>query len=69
MERNGMSTPSVSSSGRPELDAIREHMLIDGEPVRQGEGAPIPVYDPATGRVIAHQPDAGPAQVDLAVRA
>ncbi|WP_251864509.1 aldehyde dehydrogenase family protein [Achromobacter sp. Marseille-Q4962] len=64
-----MSTPSVSSSGRPELDAIREHMLIDGEPVRQGEGAPIPVYDPATGRVIAHQPDAGPAQVDLAVRA
>ena len=69
-----MSFPSDSTAGpaggdRPELGAIREFMLIDGKPVHEGQGKPIPVYDPATGQVIAHQPDAGPAQVDLAVQA
>lgn len=69
-----MCSASVSTAGpagadRPELGAIREFMLIDGKPVREGQGKPIPVYDPATGQVIAHQPDAGPVQVDLAVQA
>lgn len=69
-----MSFPSDSTAGpaggdRPELGAIREFMLIDGKPVHEGQGKPIPVHDPATGQVIAHQPDAGPAQVDLAVQA
>ncbi|WP_183014096.1 phenylacetaldehyde dehydrogenase StyD [Achromobacter sp. UMC46] len=69
-----MSFPSVSTAGpagsdRPELGAIREFMLIDGKPVHEGQGKPIPVYDPATGQIIAHQPDAGAVQVDLAVQA
>ncbi|HCQ50253.1 MAG TPA: aldehyde dehydrogenase [Achromobacter sp.] len=63
------SATDTAASDRPELAAIREFMLIDGQPVHEGQGQPIPVYDPATGRVIAHQPDAGPAQVDLAVQA
>ncbi|QVQ29230.1 phenylacetaldehyde dehydrogenase StyD [Achromobacter deleyi] len=69
-----MPAASVSTAGhveadRPELAAIRETMLIDGKPVREGLGAPIAVHDPATGQVIAHQPDAGPVQIDLAVQA
>ncbi|SSW68427.1 phenylacetaldehyde dehydrogenase StyD [Achromobacter agilis] len=69
-----MPAASVSSAGhagadRPELGAIRESMLIDGKPVREGQGEPVAVYDPATGQVIAHQPDAGPVQIDLAVQA
>ncbi|KGE01433.1 aldehyde dehydrogenase [Achromobacter sp. RTa] len=69
-----MPAASASSTGpagadRPELGAIRESMLIDGKPVREGQGEPIAVHDPATGEVIAHQPDAGPAQVHLAVQA
>jgi aldehyde dehydrogenase len=62
------SAPS-SASGRPELAAIREYMIVDGKPLRQGQGEPIPVHDPATGEVIATQLDAGPAQIDLAVQA
>lgn len=54
---------------RPELGAIREFMLIDGKPVRDGGGAPIAVHDPATGEAIAQQVDAGAEQVDQAVRA
>ncbi|HEX7382040.1 MAG TPA: aldehyde dehydrogenase family protein [Nevskiaceae bacterium] len=53
---------------RPELAAIREHMIIDGKPVKKGEGT-VPVYDPATGKVIAQQVEAGAKQVDAAVRA
>ncbi|HUH41110.1 MAG TPA: aldehyde dehydrogenase family protein [Castellaniella sp.] len=56
------------SASRPELAAIREHMIIDGQPCTQGEGR-VPVYDPATGEVIAHQIEAGEQQVDQAVRA
>lgn len=48
--------------------AIREHMIIDGQPCTQGEGR-VPVYDPATGEVIAQQIEAGSTQVDLAVSA
>ncbi len=56
-------------SARPELGAIREFMLIDGKPVREGGGAPIAVHDPATGEAIAQQIDAGAEQIDQAVRA
>src|SRR5690606_38409617 len=49
--------------------AIREHMIIDGKPVSDSQGPTIPVYDPATGQVIAHQPEDGAQGVDLAVRA
>lgn len=64
-----MPAASASSADRPELGAIRESMLIEGKPVREGQGEPIAVHDPATGQVIAHQPDAGPVQIDLAVQA
>lgn len=60
---------SVSATGRPELAAIREYMIVDGKPLREGQGDPIPVHDPATGEIIAMQLDAGAAQVDLAVQA
>ncbi|QAA95006.1 aldehyde dehydrogenase family protein [Pollutimonas thiosulfatoxidans] len=61
---------SVSSvQDRPELSAIREHMIIDGKPYTTGVGQGLPVYDPATGSVIARQLEAGPAQVDEAVAA
>lgn len=53
---------------RPELAQIREHMIIDGKPSTAGVGK-VPVYDPATGEVIAEQVEAGPAQVDAAVSA
>lgn len=52
----------------PELGLIREHMIVDGRPVTDGAGR-VPVYDPATGEVIAQQVEAGPEQVDAAVRA
>ncbi|WP_447918852.1 phenylacetaldehyde dehydrogenase StyD [Achromobacter aegrifaciens] len=69
MSSASASTAGHAGSDRPELGAIREAMFIDGKPVREGQGAPIAVHDPATGEVIAHQPDAGPLQVDLAVQA
>jgi phenylacetaldehyde dehydrogenase len=62
------STLTPSAAERPELGAIREHMLIDGQPVRSGQGEPIAVHDPATGQVIARVPDAGAAEIDQAVR-
>ena len=43
------STLTPSAAERPELGAIREHMLIDGQPVRSGQGESIAVHDPATG--------------------
>ncbi|NYT37324.1 aldehyde dehydrogenase family protein [Allopusillimonas soli] len=60
---------AVPQSERPELSAIREHMIIGGKPWAHGQGEPLPVYDPATGKIIAHQAEAGPAEVDAAVRA
>nr|WP_233208352.1 aldehyde dehydrogenase family protein [Pollutimonas subterranea] len=44
-------------------------MIIDGRPYTQSDGPTIPVYDPATGTVIAQQLEAGPKQVDDAVQA
>lgn len=53
---------------RPELAAIREYMVIDGQPYTDCIDR-VPVYDPATGEVIAQQLEAGPKQVDDAVQA
>lgn len=61
--------PQPPTLDRPEFAAIREHMIIDGKPCTEGVGPTVPVYDPATGSVIAHQIEAGPHQVDMAVRA
>lgn len=52
----------------PELEAIREYMFIDGKPYTDCINK-VPVYDPATGEVIAQQLEAGPDQVDDAVKA
>ncbi len=51
------------------ISGIREHMIIGGQPVEQSQGERIPVYNPATGQVIAQQPEAGVHGVDLAVKA
>lgn len=48
---------------------IRSHMIIDGKAVELNHGERIPVYNPATAEVIAHQGEAGIAGVDLAVKA
>ncbi|CAM5786024.1 aldehyde dehydrogenase family protein [Castellaniella caeni] len=53
---------------QPERAAIREYMVIDGKPCTEGVGR-LPVFNPATGEVIAQQIEAGPGQVDLAVQA
>lgn len=47
---------------------IREYMIINGEAVHASEANRIPVYNPATGEVIAHQAEAGAAVVDQAVK-
>ena len=47
-----------------------EHrMLIDGKFVKAASGKTLPVYNPATGEVMAHVPEAEAADVDRAVRA
>ncbi len=58
----------TATAQRPELAAIREHMIIDGQACIQGDGR-LPVYDPATGEVIAQQVEAGTVHVDQAVQA
>jgi len=60
---------AVSELQRPELAAIREHMIIGGKPCTETDGDRVPVYDPATGREIARQPEAGERLVDAAVSA
>ena len=52
-----------------QLKGIREHMIIAGKAVEQSHGDRIPVYNPATGAVIAMQPEAGVEGVDQAVQA
>lgn len=44
-------------------------MLIDGDWRSAADGATLPTRDPATGGVLAHLPDASPADVDAAVAA
>ncbi len=47
-----------------------EHrMLIDGKFVKAASGKTLPVYNPATGEVMAHVPEAEGVDVDRAVRA
>jgi phenylacetaldehyde dehydrogenase len=47
-----------------------EHrMLIDGKFVKAASGKTLPVYNPATGEVMAHVPEAEAVDVDRAVRA
>ena len=59
----------MTQDPRPELAAIREHMIIGGKPVTDSQGAAIEVHDPATAQVIARQPEAGVTGVDRAVQA
>ena len=48
----------------------RQHrMLIDGRFVSAASGKTFPVYNPATGEVIAHVPEAEVEDVDRAVAA
>src|ERR1700741_4091730 len=44
-------------------------MLIDGKLVHPASGKTLPVYNPATGEVMAHVPEAEAEDVDRAVRA
>lgn len=52
-----------------QLAGIREHMIIDGKAVMTSQGEKIPVFNPATGAVIAHQLEAGTEGVNAAVEA
>ncbi len=47
---------------------MQSQLLIDGQLVN-GQGATQPVYNPATGEVIAQVAEASPEQVDRAVLA
>jgi betaine-aldehyde dehydrogenase len=47
----------------------RYRMYINGERVESVKAAWFPVYDPSTEEIIAEAPDAGPEDVDRAVRA
>ncbi len=48
---------------------VPDRMLIDGQWVRAISAKTFDVYNPSTGEVIARLPDAGAADVDLAVQA
>jgi phenylacetaldehyde dehydrogenase len=47
----------------------RAGMLINGKLVQAASGKTFPVYNPATGTIIANVPEGDKADVDLAVRA
>jgi len=49
--------------------SIRDRMLIDGQWAAARDGCTFPVYNPATGDVLAHVPAGGDADVDAAVAA
>src|SRR5277367_1447427 len=49
--------------------ASEHRMLIDGKFVKAASGKTLPVYNPATGDVMAHVPEAEAVDVDRAVRA
>lgn len=61
-------TASACASGRPELAAIREYMIVNGKPLRQGAGRS---HRRTTWPTWCHRHSgyAGPAQIDLAVQA
>ncbi|MCL4458652.1 MAG: aldehyde dehydrogenase family protein [Chloroflexi bacterium] len=45
----------------------RYQMIIEGRPVESASGQTFPVFNPATGQLLAEVPQAGPEDVDLAV--
>src|ERR1700751_104992 len=49
--------------------ASEHRMLIDGKFVKAASGKTLPVYNPATGDVMAHGPEAEAPDADPAVRA
>src|ERR1700756_1939388 len=49
--------------------ASEHRMLIDGKFVKAASGKTFPVYNPATGEIMAHVPEAESADVDRAVNA
>jgi phenylacetaldehyde dehydrogenase len=49
--------------------AQKHRMFIDGKFVNAASGKTLPVYNPATGEVMAHVPEAESEDVDRAVRA
>ena len=57
------------SSRTADFIAHKHRMFIDGKFVAAASGRTFPVYNPATGEVIAHVPEAEAADVDLAVEA
>ncbi|MET4898414.1 NAD-dependent succinate-semialdehyde dehydrogenase [Sphingomonadaceae bacterium jetA1] len=50
-------------------DLLREAALIGGEWVQADDGGTIAVTNPATGHVIGHVPDLGPAETERAIAA
>ena len=46
-----------------------QHMFIDGRFVKAASGKTFPVYNPATGEVLVHVPEAEAEDVERAVRA
>jgi phenylacetaldehyde dehydrogenase len=67
-----MATVSIDPrvSGRTADFVLSNHrMLIDGRFVSAAAGQTLPVYNPATGDVITHVPEAEAEDVDRAVRA
>ncbi len=67
-----MATASVDtrlSAKTADFVTHNHRMLIGGKFVNAASGKTFPVYDPATGEVIAHVPEAEAADVDAAVHA
>jgi phenylacetaldehyde dehydrogenase len=67
-----MATASVDTrlnSKTADFVTHNHRMLIGGKFVNAASGKTFPVYDPATGEVIAHVPEADAADVDAAVHA
>jgi phenylacetaldehyde dehydrogenase len=58
------------ASARTSAFLQQEHrMLIDGRFVAAASGKTFPVYNPATGEIMAHVPEAESVDVDRAVQA
>jgi phenylacetaldehyde dehydrogenase len=67
-----MATASVDtrlSSKAADFVTHQHRMLIGGKFANAASGKTFPVYDPATGEVIAHVPEAEATDVDAAVHA
>jgi phenylacetaldehyde dehydrogenase len=60
--------PRLGSPAREFVES-RTRLLIDGKLVKALSGKSFPIYNPATGTVIANVPEADRADIDLAVKA